>query len=547
MSNLDRLKKMQGQLSKLVEKRGNSANPEIYDDDITEKAAEFMRAMDSQRKKERDSSDNDKKEMIKMIGDTVLGAIKPALEGMTEHSMNSSSEIRDAIRNIKLGVPPIEIPRIEIPEINVPEPKVHVTVPTPIVNVPPVNFPEKMTVDGEVGLLGVDLTNPLPVQLRDSKGKPVDLNIATTILGGGSSGKGDYFTIKKIENTIDVAQVSGASWSVYVAGASGSISAAIVDSTGVQYSGSNPVPVALVSGGTATSASNIVDSTGVAYTGSNPLPVGGTVAVSGVTGSVGTNILDSTGVAYSGSNPVPMTGTVAVSGITGTVGANIVDSTGVAFGGDNPFNVDGTVAVSGITNSVASAIVDSGGAQYSTSNPVPVVLVTNQVSSTAVVGTVVGDAVDDGSAPVQFGGIARTANPTAVAANDVVKATFDDLGRQLIRPMQIRDLLVTAYATLSNGTETTLVGAVAGSYLDMIYVMGANVSDVATTVFFRANTGGNIVSALQLPANGTAGVAAPVPIPQMGLTDGSGNNWTADMGDITGTTVYLTGLFSKEI
>ena len=75
--------------------------------------------------------------------------------------------------------------------------------------------------------------------------------------------------------------------------------------------------------------------------------------------------------------------------------------------------------------------------------------------------------------------------------------------------------------------------------------MGANNSDVAVTVDLRSVTAGNVVMSLQIPANGTAGVSLAVPFPQSGSD--TGNNWTVDMGDITGTTVYLSALFSKEI
>lgn len=138
---------------------------------------------------------------------------------------------------------------------------------------------------------------------------------------------------------------------------------------------------------------------------------------------------------------------------------------------------------------------------------------------------------------------ARTTNPTAKSDGADVRPSADDLGRTITRPIQMRDLTVTAYATLSNGTETTLLAASAGNYHDLIYVMGANTSDAAITVDIRAVTGGNIMTTLQIPASSTAGMALPVPIPQ----SETGNNWTADMGDYTNTTVYLTGLFSREV
>ena len=173
------------------------------------------------------------------------------------------------------------------------------------------------------------------------------------------------------------------------------------------------------------------------------------------------------------------------------------------------------------------------------------VALSGSLTSTVAVGPTVADAADDGNAPIQIGGIARTANPTAVAANDVVKSTHDDLGRQLVRPVQVRDLVITAYASLTNGTETTLLAASAGSFHDLIYVLGANNSDAAVTVDIRPVTAGNIVMSIQIPANGTAGVSMTVPYPQSGSD--TGNNWTADMGDITGTTVYLSALFSREV
>lgn len=75
--------------------------------------------------------------------------------------------------------------------------------------------------------------------------------------------------------------------------------------------------------------------------------------------------------------------------------------------------------------------------------------------------------------------------------------------------------------------------------------MGSNNSDAAVTVDIRPVTAGNVVMTLGIPAYGTAGVACPVPYPQS--TSDTGNNWTADMGDITGTTVYVSGLFTKEV
>lgn len=171
------------------------------------------------------------------------------------------------------------------------------------------------------------------------------------------------------------------------------------------------------------------------------------------------------------------------------------------------------------------------------------VSVTNSITSTIVVGPTPADTADDGNAPIQVGGIARTANPTAVAANDVVKATFDDLGRQLVRH-QVRDLQQSAYVQLTNGTETTLLAGVASTFHDLVWLIGANNSDAAVQVDLRSGTAGTVKITLEIPAYGTAGASLGADPAQQEVVAGT---WTADMPDITGTTVSLSALFNKEV
>lgn len=260
---------------------------------------------------------------------------------------------------------------------------------------------------------------------------------------------------------------------------------------------------------------------------------------------------------------------VYVTGSSGSLAATILNGDGTARD---------SWLVSDITNSIKAALVDSGGVQYSGSNPVPVTVagattslavvnidrdgnpqqvwtlgagsaaigsvnVNGTLNSMVAVGDLASDAADTGSSPIKIGGIARTANPTAVAAGDRVSATYDDLGRAVTRPVQVRDLTSTAYATLTNGTETTLFAGATSTYHDLIYVLASNNSTAAVGVDIRATVGGNIMLHLEIPANSTVGVATPVPIPAGDV----GATWTADMSDITGTTVYLSALFSKEV
>lgn len=267
-------------------------------------------------------------------------------------------------------------------------------------------------------------------------------------------------------------------------------------------------------------------------------------------------------------NSGTITTVTTLTGITNTVATVLVDSTGVAFSGSNAFTVDsndslgqgdstsairiiqagdsvssvvvnsGTIttvtAVTGITNSVQSTIIDSAGVGYSGSNPVPVTLA--NIGSTQNV-TVAG--VTDSTIVYQ----ARTTLPTAVADGADVRPKADKIGRGITRPINARDLTLTAYVTLSTGTEATLLAASAGNFLDMISILAANTSTAAVQLDIRATTAGNIVQTLYIPANATAGWTPPVPWPQ----DNQGNNWTVDMPDLTNSNIIISALFSKEI
>lgn len=540
-------------------------------EDILKKAQDLLSQKSLEKQTEKAQTERDRAYLVETVGKDLANTLRPVLEDLAQAQQITIDSLRQMLKDIKVEVPQTEV---RMPTINVPRPQVNVSVPEfkmPPLNIPApqVNFPERMSVSMD----SVNNKAPLPVMMMDSFGKPM-----TFSMGAGGGGKADFLTIKDIRTSL------GASWfndeGLRVSGSfsvtASNSSTQAIDSSGEAYSVANPMPVQVVSGGTATTGVNLLDSSGVGYSGSNPVPV---VITSGATATTAVNMVDSSGIAYSGSNPVPVagavvaSGTVAVSGISGTTAVANVDSSGIQYSGSNPFpmkivtdatatvnvvNVDstgvyrstfpvsGTVLVSDITASLKSTLIDSSGVGYSGSNPVPVTLVSGGLVSTIAVGSVVADAVDDGSAPVQSGGIARTANPTAVAGGDVVKASYDDLGRQVMKVNQVRDLLSTAYVSLTTGTETTLLSATAGFYYDLVYIMGANNSDAVATVDIRGVSGGNILMTLVVPPYGTSGVSLPVPIPQTG-SDGTGNNWTADMNDITGTTVYVSALFSKEV
>ena len=97
--------------------------------------------------------------------------------------------------------------------------------------------------------------------------------------------------------------------------------------------------------------------------------------------------------------------------------------------------------------------------------------------------------------------------------------------------------------SITTGTETTLLAGASGVYFDLVYAMLTNSSDAAVTVDLRSATGGGIQTSIRVPANGTAGVSLSTPIPQ----DTAADTWTADMPDVTGTTVTIGALFSREV
>lgn len=158
-------------------------------------------------------------------------------------------------------------------------------------------------------------------------------------------------------------------------------------------------------------------------------------------------------------------------------------------------------------------------------------------------GDVAADAADSGN-PVKIGGVARTTNPTAVADGDRVSASFDDVGRLLVWPFQVRDLIATASASLSTGTETTLLaGGGAGVFHDLLEVTASNNSGVAQVISVRDATGGGVTRTITAEANKTVSLRFPIPVVQ----NTAAAAWTVDMDDVTGTTITIDALFIKNV
>lgn len=187
----------------------------------------------------------------------------------------------------------------------------------------------------------------------------------------------------------------------------------------------------------------------------------------------------------------------------------------------------------------------------------PVVIASNQsavpVSGTvtanigtgtaAVAGDVAAAATDSGN-PVKIGGLAKTSNPTAVTDGQRVAAMFDKLGKQIVVGA-IRDLKGVQKTTITSSTsETTIVTAVASTFLDLYGLVIANTSATACNVTIKDATSGTTRAILAVPAGETRGFMMPVDsaIPQAAVN----NNWTATCSASVAS-IEITALVVKNL
>lgn len=505
-------------------------------------------------------------EISKSVRSKIVSSLVPLIQKLVEQNQFNAASIEKAMMTAIQNVH-VTVPEIKIPEIKVPRAEVKIDIPP--IRIPDVIMPGEMITKGWLNLVGWDrelLNNPIPVQLRDADGSPIKLfESLTSIVGGGGGGGGAKIVkisdirassssiIDQCEgalkvtgalsatitadkgsgeigsDTLRIVQATDAISSVNVVDAFGSTSA-----TGV-FNADNRLRCSIETGGTGlTDAELRATSVPIAQVSganwsvevTNTVPVSGTVAVSGITASVAASLVDSSGVQYSGSNPLPIKGPVVVTSITNTTASNIVDSTGVAYSGSNPVPVDG----SGSTQPVSGTVVVSS----------------ITASTTAIIGDKAADEADGDSNPVKIGGVARTANPTAVAAGDRVSASYDKVGRQLVRPVQVRELLQTAYVTAASEGPKTLLAGVGSTFHDLVYLMCANESDAAITLDVLQSTGGTVQATIVVPAQSTAGLAlGGATLPQ----DHADATWQVDnnAADNSNTTYAVTALFSKEV
>lgn len=159
--------------------------------------------------------------------------------------------------------------------------------------------------------------------------------------------------------------------------------------------------------------------------------------------------------------------------------------------------------------------------------------------NTLVAGNVAHDGVDAGN-PIKVGGIAKTALPTAAAADDRVNAMYDKFGRQVTLNNAMRDLLGSQTTTISNTTETTIITAAASIFNDLVTLFISNTSATAARVDIRDTTGGSVIFQLYLPAGDMRGLSLTTPWPQTSVN----TNWTAQ-ASASVTDLRISAMFVK--
>ena len=172
-----------------------------------------------------------------------------------------------------------------------------------------------------------------------------------------------------------------------------------------------------------------------------------------------------------------------------------------------------------------------------------VVHVSDVAVSTVTVGNVAHDEVDSGN-PIKIGGISRTANPTKVAALDRVDAFMDVVGRQVITPIQIRELITTAYVAITNNSETVLIAGIAGTFLDLVSVtttVNTTAVNNLTRLDLRSGTAGTVIATIEAPGTFTP----PIPIPQAEVAQA----WTVqhNLAQSTGHNTTITAIFARNV
>lgn len=147
--------------------------------------------------------------------------------------------------------------------------------------------------------------------------------------------------------------------------------------------------------------------------------------------------------------------------------------------------------------------------------------------------------------PLTTGGRATTTNPTAVTDGQVVNAMYSKQGKLVVTLGSPRELKVQQQTTITASTsETTVLTAVASTFLDVYGVILTNTSATGVSVAFKDSTAGTERFRIYVPATETRGFMLPASCGhQQAVVN---NNWTAT-SSASVSSLYITMFGNKNI
>lgn len=158
-----------------------------------------------------------------------------------------------------------------------------------------------------------------------------------------------------------------------------------------------------------------------------------------------------------------------------------------------------------------------------------------------ITGDVAHDDPDSGN-PVKVGGVARTANPSAVADGDRAQFMTDDVGRVVTITSHTRDLVTSQTTDINNAAETTVLTAGgAGVYHDIVHITLSS-TQANSFIELRDSTGGSVVWQGRIDNENPTILTFDPPLPQTTAN----NNWTIER-DSGARNLYVTIVAVKNV
>jgi hypothetical protein len=183
----------------------------------------------------------------------------------------------------------------------------------------------------------------------------------------------------------------------------------------------------------------------------------------------------------------------------------------MALGADGAFDMDVDSGQQTMANSVPVAIASNQSAIPITDNSGSIT-VDGSVSAVAA-GDVASGASDSGN-PVKTGGVAKTSNPTAVTDGQRVNSLHNKVGAQVV-VQALRELIADQNTTITSSTAvTTIVTALASTFLDLVSLTLTNISATATEVTLYDDDGTTVRWSGYIPAGDMRGIVFSYPLTQ---------------------------------